>query len=66
MLAVSALMLQEAIILLAQSFVALELHTVKVENHWTSGTGTNVRDKYYKMHLPVCDDPSKKELFLRH
>ena len=48
---------------LTQSFTTSELHTVKVENHWTSGTGTNAREKYYKMYLPVCDDPSKKELF---
>ena len=63
MSAVSALTLREAILPLTQSFTTSELHTVKVENHWTSGTGANAREKYYKMYLPVCDDPSKKELF---
>ena len=63
MSAVSALTLREAILPLTQSFTPSELQTVKVENNWTSGSGANARDKYYKMYLPVCDDPSKKELF---
>ena len=52
----------QAIVPLAESFNAADLLKVKVENRWTEGTTTRV-DKSCKMCLPVCDDPSKKELF---
>ena len=60
---VAALTLRDAILPLTNSFVASELSTVKVEHHWTSGNAANARDHSYKMYLPTCDDPAKKELF---
>ena len=47
---------------LTPSFRPEELRTVKVEHKWT--TGNPPQDRYAKMYLPVCDDPSNKEVFL--
>ena len=60
----AALTLKDPIIPLICSFDTSQLRTTKVENEWTVGTGTRAKDKYTKMYLPVCDDPSNKELFL--
>ena len=60
MSALSSITLKEAIIPLESSFDPDSICTVKVENKWTTGN----KDEYYKMYLPVCEDPTKKELFL--
>lgn len=59
----AALTLSEAIIPLKQSFNPEDLRTTKVEHSWTT-TGQNPQTRTAKMYLPICDDPSKKELFL--
>ena len=59
MAAVSMITLKEAIIPLQCSFDADNTRTIKVEHKW----GNN-NENYGKMHLPICGDPSKKELFL--
>ena len=59
----ASLTLREAIIPLQPSFLSENIRTTKVENRWTTG-GANPREHYYKMYLPICDDPSQKELFL--
>ena len=61
---VAGLTLSEAIIPLQQSFNSEELRTTKVENHWQETVNGNQQDRSAKMYLPVCDDPSKKEVFL--
>ena len=63
MSAVSALTLKEPIIPIVSSFDPANVRTAKVEHEWTTG-GANPRDEFAKMYLPVCDDPSQKELFL--
>ena len=60
MTSVAGLTLSEAIIPLKQSFSTSDIPMTKVEHHWQTGTGA----KYSKMYLPVCDDPSRKELFI--
>lgn len=64
MSAISVLTLKEAIIPLTPSFLIENLRTTKLEHKWTTGVGANARDEYSKMYLPICDDPSMKELFL--
>ena len=64
MSAVAALALREAIIPLQTTIKHDDLETVKVEHTWTTGTtDANRRERSAKLWLPVCDDPSKKELF---
>ena len=60
MASLAVLTLKEAIIPIVPSFNVDELRTTKVENKWTS-TGS---EQYAKMYLPVCSDPSQKELLL--
>ena len=65
MASVAGLSLSEAIIPLKQSFETENLRTTKVEHRWiTNAGGPNQREHSSKMYLPVCDDPSNKELFL--
>ena len=64
MASISTVSLREAIIPLIPTFHPAELRTIKMENKWTEGTAPNTVERYYKMYLPVCDDPSNKELFL--
>ena len=63
MASVSAVALEAAIIPLQPSFHPEDLRTAKIEHNWTT-TGNNPEEKHSKMHLPVCDDPSQKEVFL--
>ena len=56
----SAVTLREGILPLVPTFRPEDLRTVKVENRWTT---QNV-ERYNKMYLPVCDDPSQREVFL--
>ena len=58
---IAALALREAIIPLQTTMETDSLRTVKVEHSWTEGP--NNQDQTAKMYLPVCGDPSKKELF---
>ena len=60
---IAALALREAIIPLQQSFNPDELTMVKVEHSWEQNPQSNPKERHAKMYLPVCDDPSKKELF---
>ena len=60
MASLAVLTLKEAIIPIVPSFNPEDLRTIKVENKWTSAGN----DQYAKMYLPVCSDPSQKELFL--
>ena len=64
MASIAGLALSEAILPLECSFNPDELRTTKVEHQWTEGTGDNARQRSSKMYLPVCSDPSNKELFL--
>ena len=57
----SAVTLREAILPLVPTFRPEDLRTTKVENRWTP---QNQNERYAKMYLPVCDDPSHKEVFL--
>ena len=63
MSSIAALALREAILPLQTSFEPNEITTVKVEHTWQEGNAPNQRERSAKMYLPVCDDPSKKELF---
>lgn len=63
MASLAAVSLKNPIIPIVSSFDPATVRTVKVENRWTTG-GANPREEYAKMFLPVCDDPSNKELFL--
>ena len=60
MASAAGLTLREAILPIKTTIVPSELRTVKVENSWDDA-GEN---RYYKMYLPVCDDPANKELFI--
>ena len=60
----SEVALCNAIVPLLPSFRDKDVRTVKVEHSWTTGNGTNAVKNCHKMHLPMCDDPSNKELFL--
>ena len=60
----AAVILCNAIIPLLPSFRMEDLCTMKVEHHWTTGNGKNAIDHGYKMHLPMCDDPSNVEQLL--
>lgn len=60
MASLAVLTLKEAIIPIVPSFNPEDLRTVKIENKWTTTAG----DQYAKMYLPICSDPSQKEVFL--
>lgn len=60
MSSIAVLTLKEAIIPLVSTFQTGSVRTVKVEHSWTA-LGNN---RTAKMFLPVCDDPSQKELFV--
>lgn len=60
MASLAVLTLKEAIIPIVPSFQTEDLRTTKVENKWVSAGN----EQYAKMYLPVCSDPSQKELFL--
>ena len=61
MASLSVLTLKEGILPLVSSFNTEDVRTVKVEHSWTPA---NQEAQHAKMYLPVCDDPSNKELFL--
>ncbi len=61
MASAAGLTLREPILPLKASFKPDSLRTTKVEHSWTTTAG---QDKYYKMYLPVCDDPTNKEVLL--
>ena len=61
MASVAGLTLNEAILPLKEMFTPKDLTTTKVENNWTTAGGN---EHYYKMYLPVCGDPSNKEVLL--
>ena len=63
MASVSAVALEAAVIPLQPSFCPEDLRAAKIEHSWTT-TGNNPEEKCSKMCLPVCDDPSQKEVFL--
>jgi hypothetical protein len=64
MTSVAGLSLREPILPLKQSFNPKDLCTTKVEWEWTTGMGDNTWNKTAKIYLPICDNPSNKELFL--
>ena len=64
MASIAAVTLSEAILPLTSSFNPADVRTVKVENKWTTNRNNVAEEHYFKMYLPVCDDPSQKELFL--
>lgn len=61
MASVAGLTLNEAILPLQETFTPKDLTTTKVENTWTTTQGN---EYYYKMYLPVCSDPTNKEVLL--
>ena len=61
MTSVAGLTLSEGVIPLAQSFDPDTLRTTKVEWTWTDA---DAHLRAAKQCLPICDDPSKKELFI--
>lgn len=61
MASISVLTLKEAIIPLVPSFNVEELRTVKIKHKWKDNGNV---DKEAEMHLPICSDPSEKEVFL--
>ena len=60
----AAVALHNAIVPLLPSFRTEDVCTAKVEHTWMTGNGANAVENCHKMHLPTCDDPSNKELFL--
>ena len=56
MSSLSTFTLKESIIPLVSMFDMMDIHTTKVEHKCGNR-------EYMKMHLPVCSDPSNKELF---
>ena len=61
MASVAGLTLREAILPIKTTIVHENLRTTKVENSWTTAQGAN---HSYKLYLPICSDPTNKELFL--
>lgn len=64
MAAIAALTLRDPILPLVSTFQPEDLTKVKVENRWDMNVAAGQVPKYAKHYLPVCDDPSKKELFI--
>ena len=60
MSAAAVLTLAEPIIPIISTLEYDSLPKVKVEHKWTE----NGTDRYYKIHLPTCSDPTNKELLL--
>ena len=64
MASVAGLTLAEPILPLKQTFNPDDLRTTKIEHTWSETVNREQRDRSAKMYLPVCGDPSNKELFL--
>ena len=64
MAAIAALTLRDPILPVVSTFRPEDLTKVKVENRWDMDVANGQVPKYGKVYLPVCDDPSKKELFV--
>ena len=60
----AAVTLRNATIAILPSFRTENLRAMKVEHSWMTGNGANAVDHSCKMYLPMCDDPSNKELLL--
>ena len=64
MVAIASLALSEAVIPLFPSFNVNPIRRIEVEHKWTTWQGNQAREDHAKTHLPICADPSNKELFM--